>query len=266
MNLDRRTILRTSLLGAGMLVSSQALAQPASTQYGQTPLSTLMTMVFLSKRLDASTAAFRKWYIEEHAPDYLAIAAPYLERYSQLFVDKAYRGPVDFDCISEFSFRSREAAETSLKALDSQQWRDSVARHPRVGSVPGPNEAHDGPRRVPIDERLLAGPPRGYDRPGTRKQVVLMRRKGNPAQQAFVHEVINYGSDIARDSGEAVRRMVLAVAVPDPQGPGVLYDAVYLIWQGHGASLDQAFASPPPDVEVVNILDVLSYEPDLHAI
>jgi hypothetical protein len=225
-----------------------------------------MTMVFQSKRLDASTADYRKWYIEQHGPDYLSIAAPYLERYSRLFVEKSYMGPVDFDCVSEIALPSREAQAKNLAALDSPKGREAIARHPKVGTKPGPNEMHGGAHRFSIDERLLAGPPRGYDDQGSHKQLVLMRRKGNPSPEAFLHALERYGSRVARDAHEAVYRLVLAMAVPEPTRAAPLYDAVYLIWPNKTASLDKAIASPPSEVEVVNIIDVVAYEPDLGAL
>src|SRR5581483_7707237 len=138
---------------------------------------------------------------------YLSIAAPYLERYSRMFVEKTYRGPVDFDCISELALPSREAAVENLKALDSPKGREALARHPKIGSRPGPNEAHNGAHRFSVDEHLLSGTPRGYDPQGLRKQVVLLRRKANVDPEAFLHALNKYGSDIARDRGDAVDRL-----------------------------------------------------------
>jgi hypothetical protein len=60
--------------------------------------------------------------------------------------------------------------------------------------------------------------------------------------------------------------MVLAMAVPEPKRAAPLYDAVYLIWPSKDANLSSAFAPPPREVEVVNIVDVVTYEPDLGAL
>ena len=123
---------------------------------------TLATLVFISKRLDASTADYRKWYIEHHAPDFLSFAKPYLTRYTQDFVEKGAMGEVDFDCISEFNYRSRESLDALLKLTASPEATRTLASHPKVGSQPGPHEDHGGPRTFSVDERLLAGLPRGY--------------------------------------------------------------------------------------------------------
>ena len=268
MKYDRRTLLQHSLAGMGLLLASEAAAQTQnwSAPDADVPSATLMSMVFQSKRLDASTADYRKWYIEGHGPDYLSIAAPYLERYSRMFVEKTYMDPVDFDCISELALPSREAAAENLKALDSPKGREALARHPKIGNKPGPNEAHNGPHRFSIDERLLSGPPRGYDAQGLRKQVVLVRRKANVDQEAFLHALNKYGSDIARDRKAAVHRLVLAMAVPEPKRAPPLYDAVYLIWPNGDVNLAPAFSTPPREADIVNIVDVVTYEPDLGAL
>ena len=268
MKYDRRTMLQQSLAGIGLLMASGAAAQTQnwSAPDADVPSATLKSLVFQSKRLDASTADYRKWYIEGHGPDYLSFAAPFLERYSRMFVEKTYMGPVDFDCVSELALPSREAGREDAKALDSPEGRAALARHPKIGTKPGPNEAHNGQHRFSIDERLLSGPPRGYDPQGLRKQVVLVRRKANVDQEAFLHALTKYGSAIARDRKDDVYRLVLAVSVAEPKRAAPMYDAVYLIWPNKDANLATAFAAPPPEAELVNIVDVVTYEPDLRAL
>ena len=266
MEYDRRTILQGSLTAAGLaLIGAQAAAQTQnwSAPDADVPSATLKSMVFQSKRLDASTADYRKWYIEGHGPDYLSFAAPYLERYSRMFVEKSYRGPVDFDCVSELALPSREAGLANAKALDSAEGRAALARHPKIGTMPGPNEAHNGKHRFSVDERLLSGPPRGYDEQGLRKQLVLIRRKGAADAEAFLHALTNYGSGMARDRKDAIYRLVLNLAVPEPKREAPMYDAAYLIWPNSNANLATAFAAPPPEADIVNIVDVVTYEPDL---
>jgi hypothetical protein len=269
---DRRALLRATLIASGALLTQSALADNTGTQNwsapdADVPSATLRSMVFQSKRLDASTEAYRHWYIAEHGPDYLSFAAPYLERYSRLFVEKAYRGPVDFDCISELAFPSREAILANFKALDTPEGKAALDRHPKIGVKPGPNEAHDGPHRFSTEERLLSGSPRTYDKPGTKLKVVLMRRKTDEAQQeAFVHAVSTYGSRIARERKDGLSRMTLTIAVREPRRAAPLFDAVYVIWPAGKASFVDAFNAPPAEVEVVNVLDVVLYEPDLKAL
>lgn len=274
MKYDRREMLRQSLAGTALLLASTAAAQTPSSVPTQNwgapdadvPSSTLRSLVFQSKRLDATTAQYRKWYIEEHGPDYIAVAGRYLERYSRMFVEKAHMGPVDFDCVSELALRSREAGAENVKALNSPEWKAAVVRHPKPGNQPGPNEAHNGKHRFSVDERLLSGQPRGYDPQGLRKQVVLTRRTLDVDHEAYLHALWKCGSDIARDRKDAVSRLVLDMAVPDPKREAPMYDAVYLIWPVKDADLAAAFAMPPKGVEIVNIVDVVTYEPDLGAL
>ena len=248
---SRRTILwgmgTLGVLGGGLL------AGPVAAQRA-----TLSTLVFISKRLDASTADYRKWYIEHHAPDFLSFGRPYLTRYTQDFVEKAHMGDVDFDCISEFQYRSLEALDALMKLTASPEARRALAAHPKIGSKPGPHEDHGGPRTFSVDERLLAGPPRPYDPSGTRKQALLIRRKGAATQAAFAEAATRFGSAIARHAD----RVVLDLAVAEADRPAPLFDGVIQIWPKGAGQLP---GDAPAEIEVVNVLDLLSYESDLGA-
>lgn len=264
---DRRALLRASLIGAGSLLAKPMSAQTYSAPDADVPNATLRTLVFQSKRLDASAEEFRRWYVERHGPSYLSVTRPYLDRYARLFVEKAWREPVDFDCITELGFRSRDALFGSLKALDTPEGRAALARNPRPGSVPGPNEARDGPRRFSVEEMLLSGPPRGYDPPGTRLQAVLLRRAADDSQQpAFAQAATAFGAQVARRHQAAISRMTLSLAVREPRRAPPHVDAVLLIWRAGTAGLEQAFDAPPPEAGVFNLLDLTLYEPDLKAL
>jgi hypothetical protein len=256
MSHSRRTVMRGAMAGLG-LAGSGLVAMPARAQRA-----TLATLVFISKRLDASTTDYRKWYIEHHAPDFLSFAKPYLTRYTQDFVEKGAMGDVDFDCISEFNYRSRESQDALLKLTASPEALRILASHPKVGTQPGPHEDHGGPRTFSVDERLLAGPPRGYDPPGTRKQAVLLRRKDGAAQDAFAGAAQRFGSAIAPSGAE---RVVLDLAVAEADRPAPLFDAVIMIWPAKGMGRVKSLDKVPAEIEVANIVDLLSYESDLGA-
>jgi len=260
---DRRTLLARSLTGAGLMTASGLFGGGLTAPPALAQTAPLETLVFLSKRLDASAAEFRSWYIEHHAPDFLSFARPYLKRYTQDFVEKSHMGEVDFDCISEFEYRSPESMAALLRVLDTPEAKQTLAAHPRPGSKPGPNEAHDGPRRFGIEERLLSGPPRGYDRPGTLKQAILLRRKGTPAAAVFDRAVGEFGATIARRLGPAADRLALDLALGEEGRPPPLFDAVIQVWPKNGANLTDAAAGAPDAVTVANIVDLLSYESDL---
>jgi hypothetical protein len=239
------------------LAGSGLFAVPATAQRA-----TLSTLVFISKRLDASTADYRKWYIEHHAPDFLSFAKPYLTRYTQDFVEKAQMGDVDFDCISEFQYHSRESQDALLKLTASPEALRILAAHPKIGSQPGPHEDHGGPRTFSVDERLLAGPPRGYDPPGTRKQAVLLRRKESTTPEAFAGAARHFGAAVAHTGAT---RVVLDLAVPEADRPAPLFDAVIQVWPAKGSDGVRATDAAPAEIEVANIIDLLSYESDLGA-
>jgi hypothetical protein len=219
-------------------------------------------MVFISKRLDATTAEYRNWYIQHHAPDFLSFARPYLVRYTQDFVDKARMGAADFDCITEFRYRSREALAELMRVLDTPEAKATLASHPRPGSKPGPHEDHGGSRTFSTDERLLAGPARVYDRPGTRKQAVLLRRKGTASPAGFADAAAKFGSTIAAGP---TARVALDLAVPEVGRPTPLYDAVIQIWPRKGADPAASLGAPPDGIEIADIVDLLSYESQLGA-
>ena len=167
-------------------------------------------------------------------------------------------GDVDFDCISEFEYLSAEARETLQKLTAEPEALRILASHPKVGSQPGPHEDHGGPRTFSVGERMLAGPARGYDPPGTRKQAVLIRRKAGATPDAFAAAAMLFCFPI----GQHADRVVLDAAVPEPDRPAPLFDAVIQIWPKGRGWVD--IPRDIPDViEVVNVLDLLSYESDL---
>lgn len=256
---DRRTMLRQSVTGltALGLLGNGLLAPPAHAQSA-----TLATLVFISKRLDASTADYRQWYIEHHAPDFLSFARPYLRRYTQDFVEKAGKDDVDFDCISEFQYRSAESRDALLKLTATPEAMKILAAHPKVGSQPGPHEDHGGSRTFSVEERVLAGPPRGYDPPGTRKRAILLRDKGSPSPEAFAEAARINGMGFGRGAD----RVVLDLAVREPDRPAPLFDAVIQIWPAKGDPAIPLDFLSPVYVEVVNIIDLLSYESNLGAL
>lgn len=249
---SRRTILKGSAAGLAAL-GTGLLSRPARAQHA-----TLSTLVFISKRLDASTADYRKWYIEHHAPDFLSFARPYLARYTQDFVEKAHKGDVDFDCISQFQYLSAEARETLQRLVTEPEAKRILAAHPKVGSKPGPHEDHGGARTFSVDERVLAGPARAYDPPATRKQAILIRRKPGATPDAFAAGLMLFGFPIARHAD----RVVLDMAVAEADRPTPLFDAVVQIWP-KGQGLMDIPGDMPEVIEVVNVLDLLSYESDL---
>ncbi len=102
MTINRRTVLQHTAAGFTLMSGVFGSAFRASSAKAQS--ATLMAMVFLSKRLDASTEQYRRWYIDYHAPDFLEFGARFLTRYTQDFVEKGHLGPVDFDAISEFGY------------------------------------------------------------------------------------------------------------------------------------------------------------------
>ena len=224
---------------------------------------TLMAVVFISKRLDASTEDYRRWYIDYHAPDFLEFGAHFLTRYTQDFVEKGHMAPVDCDCISEFGYKSHELRKELFHVVETPEAREILARHPRIGDKSGPNEAHDGPCRYSIDEQLVAGKPRAYDRPGTFKQVALLRIKGGLPRVDFYGAVQQHAADVSHRVVGKSERMMVDIAVLEPGKPEVLYDAVIQLWPKNKTGLSDAFKNPPAGVDLVNILDLLAYKTDL---
>lgn len=256
--IDRRTILRTagaSLLALGApfhLIRGRAAHAQSATQ---------TAMVFISKRLDASTTDYRKWYIEHHAPDFMSYAKPYLYRYVQDFVEKGHMGEVDFDCITEFGYRSQDARDQLIHAVEDPKNQAILAKHPRIGNKPGPHEAHDGPRRFSTDHQLISGVARGPDPQGTFKQAALLRMKAGTTRESFNAAVQKYALAIGRAQKDKVIRVTADFAVPEPGAMNPLYDAVVQIWPKDKADLSKAFmADVPQEAALSNIVDFVAYE------
>jgi len=250
--INRRVLLQSTVAAAGLMaLGSAARAQTATTT----------SMVFISKRLDASTAAYRKWYIDHHAPDFMIYAKPYIYRYVQDFVEKGHMGEVDFDCITEFGYRSQDLREQLFHAVEDPKNQALIARHPKIGVKPGPNEAHDGPRRFSTDHQLVSGAQRGPDAQGTFKQAALLRIKGGAPRETFNAAVMKYALAIGRANKDTSIRVTADFAVPEPGAMTPLYDAVVQIWPKNKADLSKAFtAGVPPEAELSNIIDMVAYE------
>ncbi len=260
MTKSRRTVLRNSVTGLGALT---ALGGGVFTVPAQAQSATLTTIVFISKRLDASTADYRTWYNEHHAPDFLSFAKPYLRRYAQHFVEKAYMGDVDFDVISEFQYRSPASRDALLKLTASPVGAKALAAHPKVGSQPGPHEDHGGSRTFSVDERRLAGPARGYDEPETRTQAILVARNASASPAAFVAAAQHFGAAIA---AKGAKRVIFDLAVPEKDRLAPLFDGVFQIWPAKGTERIDSFGEVPGEIEIANIVDLISYEAKLNAL
>lgn len=251
--INRRTLLQSSVAAAGLMTLGVARAEP--------PSATTTAMVFISKRLDASMADYKKWYIDHHAPDFMTYAKPYIYRYAQLFVEKGHMGEVDFDCITEFGYRSQDAREQLFHAVEDPKNQAILAKHPRIGNKPGPHEAHDGPRRYSTDHQLVWGEPRGPDAPGTFKQLALLRIKGGAPREKFNAAVNKYALAVGRANKGTAIRVTVDYAVPEPDAMNPLYDAVVQIWPKNKVDLSKAFTvGVPPEAELSNIIDMVAYE------
>lgn len=250
--INRRTLLQSTVAGAGLLALGRAALAQTATQ---------TSMVFISKRLDASTADYRKWYIEHHAPDFMTYAKPYIYRYAQDFVEKGHMGAVDFDCITEFGYRSHDLREQLFHAVEDPKNQAVIARHPRIGNKPGHHEAHDGPRRFSTDSELITGAERGPDPAGTFKQAALLRIKGGVPREVFNAAVRKYALVLGRANKDTSIRVVADFAVPEPGAMTPLYDAVVQIWPKNKADLSKVFTvGLPPEAELSNIIDIVAYE------
>jgi hypothetical protein len=254
MSCTRRLFLQQSL-SAG--VAAALWNAPALAQYA-----TLQSVGYLSRKLDVTAAQYRDWYIKHHAVDFLSFAKPHMMRYTQDFVDRAHLGDVDFDVISQFGWRSADARAKALKFMGSPEGRAVMAKHPSPGNKPGPNEDHSGARTYSIDERLIAGPARGYDEPNTKKHLALLRRK-DAAPGAFQVAVNNYAGNIFKKAKGDALRVIINFAVPETGRPAPFHDAIVMVWPKEGINLAGLMKTAEPGIEIDNILDVSEVEADL---
>jgi hypothetical protein len=137
-----------------------------------------------------------------------------------------------------------------------------MALHPRPGTKPGPHEDHSGSRTYSITEGLVAGPARGYDPPGTPKQVALIRRK-DTMPEAFVRAVNNYAGNVFNRAKGAAERVTINFPVPEAGRPAPFHDAQVMVWPRNGANLASIMKSEPDGIEIASILTLSSYDTDL---
>ena len=254
MTIDRRTFLQhAATVAVTMATGAPALAQMA----------TLASVAYLSRRLDVTHEAYREWYITHHAVDFMSFAKPHMSRYSQDFVERAHMGDVDFDVISQFGWRSADHRATTLKFMGTPEGKAVMALHPNIGSKPGPNEDHSGSRTYAIEERLVAGPARRYDKPATTKQAALLRRKGDVTPEAFSRAVNNYAGNVFKKANGDAARVTINFAVPEAGRPAPFHDAIVMVWPKTGINLAGAMKDAEPGIEIANILDLMGYDADL---
>lgn len=266
MNCNRRTALNCAVTALGLILPAGALSTGLFAPSAKAQTATLTNLAYLSRRLDASHADFRAWYINHHAPDFMSFAKAHLARYSQDYVEGARKGDVDFDVISTFGYHSEKDRAAVIKYISTPEGKAVMALHPPIGTKPGPNEDHSGSRTYAIEERLVGGPPRGYDKPGTRKHVAVLRGKGPATTPAAFNKVAtDFATDIAAKARGGAVRVTICLAVPEAGRPAPFFDAVIALWPKPDATLADVFDGAPAAIDVVNVLDIWSYDNDLRA-
>jgi hypothetical protein len=238
---DRRAFLG---LSAGAL--ALGLAAPLRAAGGP-----ILQASFINKLPDYTTQSFRDWYEMRHAPDFLSFARPHLMRYARNFVTGSREPNPGIDVISEFGFRSAEAQAEVLRLMTT----------PAADRLKAPPRAIEKSLAVAIDERVLLGSPRGYDPAGTRKLAVLLRRQNDlPPEMVGAHAGALAGA-IAKRLGKDATRILLNVALPNQPAPPA-YDGMITIWPAGKAMVPEVIAAPP-DLEIVNVLELECFETDL---
>lgn len=206
---------------------------------------------FINKLPDYTTQSFRDWYEMRHAPDFLSFARPHLMRYARNFVTGSRQPNPGIDVISEFGFRSAQAQAEVLRLMNT----------PAAAALKAPPRAIDKSLAVALDERVVFGPPRGYDPPGTRKLAVLLRRQNDlPVDLVGAHAGALAGA-IAKRMGKDAARIVVDVAQPNQPAPPA-YDGMITVWPAGPAMVPDGIAAPP-DLEIVNVLELECFETDL---
>jgi hypothetical protein len=249
----RRTFLKyTAAVAAAAMMPRWAFAQMA----------TLDSVGYLSRRLDITHAQFREWYIKHHAVDFMSFAKPHMARYTQDYVERVHMGDGSFDVISHFGWRSAEDRTKVLKFMGTDEGKAVMALHPRLGSKPGPYEDHSGSRTYSITERLVAGPARGYDPPGTPKQVALIRRT-DATPEGFLRAANNYAGNVFNRAKGAAERVTINLAVPEAGRPAPFHDAQVMVWPKNGTNLASVMQSPTDGIEIAGVISLVSYDTNL---
>jgi uncharacterized protein (TIGR02118 family) len=175
------------------------------------------------RRPDLTRTAFRSHYENRHVPRAMEHVAHFgFRKYVRNHVVGPDGVEPGFDCLTEFFFRSLEDAGSSVGFMSSPEGRWfaedelnflDMSHHPSFE----------------LAENVVAGPPRGVDPKGLRKQALVLTRAPGKSAEEFARAAREHARALAVRHAGAIHRLMLDLAV---QGPGrePPWDALLALW------------------------------------
>ena len=195
------------------------------------------TLSVKTRRADLSAAEFRRHYEGRHVPLGLGFRERFgWVRYARNYVVAVRGGEATFDCLTEF-WHADAAALAGTRAF---------ARSPefRVLDEDDRRFLDTGCRLAfEVEERLLAGPPRGVAREGARRLAIVLARPAGVPAQAFCERSAELGRRLAAAHPDACERVELDLR---RGGDAVALEmaAIVSLWPRTGSAVPTALAWP----------------------
>jgi hypothetical protein len=183
----------------------------------------------ITRRPELSRAAFRDYYETRHAP--LGTRYFPFEKYVRNHLTGSTPDGVGFDCLMECWIDHGRAMEVLTGDID-RLFLDDEARFMVTRGI-----------GIAVEERTLAGPPRGVDPPGVRKEILLVRKPEGESHDGFVARLTEWGKSLAGRIGQAISRLTLDAVKPEADRP-VPVDAFVTAWVAEGPGIFQGVELP----------------------
>ncbi len=214
----------------------------------------MIKLLSVKTRREGSTRdAFRRHYEERHVPLGLGFIDRFRWRkYQRNHVVAVHAGHVDFDCLTEFWFASREDQESTRVFAASPEFRVLDQDDERFLDVT---------RRFSceLEERILAGARPAHDAAGTRRiSAIFSRTESRPESRPesigaddFAKSISAEVARLAAQASLAGTRVALDLRVQPGQRP-TEFAAIVSTWAPPGASPVRlsGWVDHEPDAEV----------------
>jgi len=208
-------------------------------------MTAMKVVTLIARRPDLTREAFRTYYETRHAP--LGTRYFPFEKYVRNHIVDSSPADPGFDCLMECWLDRRKA----LQSLEGP-----------VGAIFAEDEAKFMTQRglgVDVEERLIAGDPRGVDPRGIRKEALLVSAEAGTARDEFLNRVAAWAADLARQAGDACARLTLDAILPGQDDVGFPGDAILTAWRGGDRSALQG-VQPPAGIRIRSTLVLESEE------
>src|SRR5262249_44212611 len=195
----------SALHAAGSGGARRPRADPARRPAVSAGLVKILT-VFV-RRPDLTREAFRSHYEKRHVPRAMEHVAHFgFRKYVRNHVVGPDGVEPGFDCLTEFFFRSLEDAGSSVGFMSSPEGRWFAEDELNFLDM-------SPPPSLELAESVVAGPPRGVDPKGVRKQALVLARAPGKSAEEFSRAAREHARTLARANAGRIHRLMLDLAV-----------------------------------------------------